>query len=291
MALLAYNITGSPVTLTGITPALVLPASASPPTRGAAVNVTSHVQGLSGGQLTALAAQQSGTFVLVWTSEPEFTIGSLVAETVATAAGYTPAVSGNWSPAPTQISSALDQLAARSAAAVPYTPGVSGNWNPVPTDVGPALDQLAANAIAKSYVHADGGQSATMATGDHLILTNAVIFQQGSRITLDVATSYSSSPGVASRGRFTLTGGHLYRLTANPVYVAGGTLIYQWYDSTNQAWLGIPGDSAINMTNAVALVKPTGNILVEVQFRTASGVTQIGNNNPIYSWAMVEELP
>ena len=46
--------------------------------------------------------------------------GLIVYLSVAQYEGYTPATPGNWSPAPTQVAAALDQLAARSSSSFPY---------------------------------------------------------------------------------------------------------------------------------------------------------------------------
>ncbi len=63
----------------------------------------------------------------------------------ATSVAYNPAQPSDWSPPPTQVAQALDQLAAthNDAATTNYTPAFPVDWNPVPTHVAPALDQLA----------------------------------------------------------------------------------------------------------------------------------------------------
>jgi hypothetical protein len=77
MALLVFNITGAAVTLAAGTPAKVIPASAAPPARGAAVNVTSELRGLVAGGYIALEAQRPGVLVYEWTSDPEYATGTL----------------------------------------------------------------------------------------------------------------------------------------------------------------------------------------------------------------------
>lgn len=78
MALLVFNITGAAVTLAAGVPAKVIPASAAPPLRGAAVNVTSELRGLAAGGYIALEAQRAGVLVYEWTSDPEYVVGTLV---------------------------------------------------------------------------------------------------------------------------------------------------------------------------------------------------------------------
>lgn len=86
MPLLAYNKTGAGVLLAAGNPAQTLPASASPPARGAAFNVTSELRpdatadpanGVTGGLAIAdfalLEAQVvAGDVEFVWTGDPEY---------------------------------------------------------------------------------------------------------------------------------------------------------------------------------------------------------------------------
>ncbi len=65
----------------------------------------------------------------------------------APATQYTPSTPSDWSPPPTQVAQALDQLAGRPASTLPYTPAVPADWNPSPATVAPALDQLAAETV------------------------------------------------------------------------------------------------------------------------------------------------
>ena len=65
---------------------------------------------------------------------------------------FTPTTPGDWSPPPTNVTEALDQLAAKEEPAdraedVLFDPDSPGDWSPVPTEVAEALDQLAARGI------------------------------------------------------------------------------------------------------------------------------------------------
>lgn len=78
MPLLAYNTTTSAVTLAAGTPAPVLPASASSGVRGAAVNVTTELRGLTGGNYDSLETQRlTGAVEYAWTGTPEFDTAGL----------------------------------------------------------------------------------------------------------------------------------------------------------------------------------------------------------------------
>lgn len=88
MALLAFNLTGAAVTLAAGNPVRDIPASAAPPARGAAVNVTSELRGLTGANYTALQAQvTAGTLQFEWTAEPEYDVTNLVIYGAQTLAG------------------------------------------------------------------------------------------------------------------------------------------------------------------------------------------------------------
>lgn len=88
MPLLAYNKTASPITLTQAQPAVILPASAAPPARGKAYDVTAELWpnatvdpangrtgGLDGAAFTALSAYPNVDFI--WTHGTEYLTGAL----------------------------------------------------------------------------------------------------------------------------------------------------------------------------------------------------------------------
>lgn len=78
MSLLAYNKTTTAVVLAAGNPARTLPASSSPGVRGPAVNVTSELRGLSGGNYASLEAQRvAGTIDLEWTGDAEYETSGL----------------------------------------------------------------------------------------------------------------------------------------------------------------------------------------------------------------------
>jgi hypothetical protein len=90
MALRVYNITGAPVVLAAGNPVRTIPLSAAPPARGPAVDVTSELRpnlavdpanGVAGGLDAAafiLLQAQAASLVFEWTSDPEYTTGTLV---------------------------------------------------------------------------------------------------------------------------------------------------------------------------------------------------------------------
>lgn len=93
MALLAYNMTAAPLALSGITPAVTLPASGSAGSRSAPVNVTSElwpnatvdtIRGITGGlaaaDFTALQVQVAASAIeYEWTNGPQYLMATLQA--------------------------------------------------------------------------------------------------------------------------------------------------------------------------------------------------------------------
>lgn len=75
-ALLAYNQTGAPVQLAGTT--VTLPPATSPPSEGAARDVTAALRVLNAGQFAALEAQRPGVVRYQWTALPEFSTSTLL---------------------------------------------------------------------------------------------------------------------------------------------------------------------------------------------------------------------
>ena len=72
--LIAYNLTGAPVTLAAGNPPRTVPASPSPPNRGPGVDVTSELRGLAPTDYDLLIAQAPGTLEFVWDGTPEYSM-------------------------------------------------------------------------------------------------------------------------------------------------------------------------------------------------------------------------
>ncbi len=96
MALLAYNLTGSPVALVyPVVNTPVLSASDSPPNPGAGFDVTSELRGLEDASYDALEAQRPSTILYQWSGAPEYYVGSLTIGNAISSAGGQVIV---WSP-------------------------------------------------------------------------------------------------------------------------------------------------------------------------------------------------
>lgn len=149
-------------------------------------------------------------------------------------------------------------------------------------------------------------QNANIAAADHLKF-DTVDFSRptvsqltgalgGAAVTLDTTTTYSATSGAASLGRFSLQGGKLYKLTANPGYVlfsaAAGLLTLQWFDVTAAAGVAVGQPASVysqadtsqdghNGGWLQAMYAPGGGrndvFLLEVQITVATSLTSIGN--------------
>ena len=135
MALLVFNCSGVPVTLTGLPEVVVVPASASPPSKGDAVNVTSELRGLTSLQYVVLDAQRVGASLLYqWTSEPEYSTSSLVTGGVSSAGGvsYDDTLVPSPSIGATTVQGAVDYIKVHGSGGIGATgptgpTGVTGN--------------------------------------------------------------------------------------------------------------------------------------------------------------------
>ncbi len=142
---------------------------------------------------------------------------------------------------------------------------------------------------------------------DHLKFAN-VQASAGGSVSLDTATTYTSTGGAASLGRFTLAAGKTYRMVANIPYatatVSGtiSTLDYSWYNATTGTLIGSnggfrsAGTAASNDEHtgyAEAIFTPSSTTLVEVRLTVASNIATIGYTTTpqlLYPSAYIEVL-
>lgn len=97
------------------------------------------------------------------------------------------------------------------------------------------------NLAKKSYVYCylNTAQTSQISSGDH-VKWDTIGTQLGPDVTLDIASSYSSSVNTASIGRFTLKAGKSYKLLASMRVHASSTtsIAMEWYDATSSAIIG-----------------------------------------------------
>jgi hypothetical protein len=130
MSLLVYNCSGMPVVLASLPEVVTVPASSTPPNKGEPVNVTSELRGLTSLQYATLDAQRvSASLLYQWTSEPEYTTGSLVAGGVSSAGGVTYDDSITPSFGTTTVQNAIDYIKVHGSGGIGATgaTGATGN--------------------------------------------------------------------------------------------------------------------------------------------------------------------
>lgn len=101
------------------------------------------------------------------------------------------------------------------------------------------------NAVAfpgTSYMEAtlSDAQGTNIGAGDH-VKFDVKRVEGGTLITLDTSTSYVNTQNTASIGRFTLTGGHTYRIIFSPRYAGysgGGFINWGLWNSDDAEIIG-----------------------------------------------------
>ena len=239
---------------------------------GGAINPTFNVTAGSGGlSVDLLGTSVTGTLVVVgpvlyFASAGGFpaaiscTGGCVTSDFTYTSAanglGYTPAISGNWSPVPTTIQGALDTIGASipgmppapttgsavvltdtpaagsavltwtaaggggSAPSVTYTPTTSANWNTVPSTVQGALDNLAASIPALPHPTVTGSIPVAASSGASVAWSNlSQLPSEGTAIFQTLSGEALINPG-ASNGGHLRQGGTDYMIWGAP---SGGT--------------------------------------------------------------------
>lgn len=155
----------------------------------------------------------------------------------------------------------------------------------------------------KSYLQArvSNYYTSNISAGDH-IKFNSIVNSNGTDITLDTSTTYTSTAGVASVGRFTLKAGKTYRLytTVQGNGATGINATFIWYNSTSDS--AIPGSRAYALSpafsggngpipEATAFITPQVDTLVEVRINTVSDINTIeGADSNDNTFAIIETV-
>jgi hypothetical protein len=150
---------------------------------------------------------------------------------------------------------------------------ISASGVPTCSYVGTTAGWLFASLAAK--------QTTNVSREDH-IKFDTVLDSSGSLVTLDTATTYTSQNNVASIGRFTLTGGHSYRLE----YLIGSAsitnfIVVGFANADTGAPIGSVGvintGSTQFMQPVQATFSPGSNTRVEVRiFNNGGGIASFG---------------
>lgn len=147
------------------------------------------------------------------------------------------------------------------------------------------VSQLSSTSYMEATISA--AQTTNVGAGDHIKFDTKRV-EGGSLITLDTSTSYVNTQNTASIGRFTLTGGHTYRVIFNAVYTTyagdGSKVNVGFWNSDGAAIVG-QATSVQPQTNSntvaasdtvILYVTPSSNTRYEIRFLAVANFTGIG---------------
>ena len=137
-------------------------------------------------------------------------------------------------------------------------------------------------------------KTTNIGVNDH-IQFDIIVYSTGSNISLDTSTSYTTTTGSASIGRFTIQPGvyklysSLGSLTANSL-----TTSMNWTNSAGTIFTGggsfTAGNGALPPPNISSFINISSATLVELRIVTISGTfTQIGSPSG-YPYALIEQI-
>ena len=153
-----------------------------------------------------------------------------------------------------------------------------------------------AQAVEYVYVQLAGAQTSNVAAGDH-VKFDTVVESSGTSVTLDTSTTYTTTAGAASIGRFTLKGGKTYRLDAGIPWADDTESRFKWFDATNSA--DISGSTIHVETSSTstgvgcgcAIFTATSDTLVELRVTANDGVAQFGHTtDKLYPSAIIQTI-
>ena len=152
-----------------------------------------------------------------------------------------------------------------------------------------------AQAAEYIFVQLAGAQTTNISAGDH-VKFDTVVTSSGSSATLDTSTTYTTTQGAASIGRFTLKAGKTYRLDAGIPWSDDGYIRFKWYDATNNnditgTTLEVASTANGSDGGGGAIFTATGDSLVELRVVLNVDIAQFGNTgNNLYPWAIIETI-
>jgi hypothetical protein len=167
-------------------------------------------------------------------------------------------------------------------------PSVDGSSGAVLTTNGSGTLSLVTPAAAKSQLFGQvlSQTSNVSALANDHVTFSTVAFSDGSNISLDTTSTYSTTTGTASIGRLTLQAGKTYYIECSIFGFVGTTLSVSLWDASSNVSIasGTIGSTAGNSTGVMSVYAPSSTKLVEVRFTTTL-VTSISN-----AYIKVEEL-
>lgn len=141
-----------------------------------------------------------------------------------------------------------------------------------------------------AYAYMAAAQTTNLAVGDHAKLDTLAVAPADTRIAMDVSSAYTNGAG-RSLGRFSLQPGFVYDLHFEICHAGfantSGFLSAAFYDTITGVYISpstiyraVGSSNLSGSSSAVrALYAPVRNNLIEVRFRDAADVSQLGFNS------------
>ena len=330
MSLFAYNLTGSPVALAAGSPIVTVPASAAPPARGKAYNVTAEIRpnltvdpvngktgGLAASAYLLLQAQvTNGQVVFEWTSEPEYltpglTVSTpgdedpnLVKQTTAVLHVYADGTLGNNANSGLQTSAGTGGSFSVLAGVVTFT-GTGATWTAAdvgrlitinyatnPANNGTFQITLPVTPTTVTYANARGVTEAMPAGGKWAVSSPKLTL---SAVEALVPFFASHNVCVHLSGTFTNPGPiHFEKFSSktNIVLVDGGTATTIVADNAGSPWTAdIATLGTIGLTTAGWTPNAYEGYLVEIVSGTGAGQTRMIQGNTATTLTVCREYP
>lgn len=135
------------------------------------------------------------------------------------------------------------------------------------------------------------GSTLTVGAGDHADF-GTIISQNGSDITLDTTSTYTTATNAASRGRFLLKAGKTYKLSGMMVPNNATYGVFYWYNSDSGTTIGTNGfftdpslsPSGASPASAVAYYTPIVDTRVELRLYSSSNTVILSGTVANNGW-------
>ena len=177
---------------------------------------------------------------------------------------------------PTSITGSPTIVLYDNAPSVGYSPSVPGNWSPVPSVVAPALDQLAADIAGLGSLYANVNLSNLASP---TAINQSLLFNPSLNIG-DVSTNkplniYAVNSMVVAPGDFSGTNGGIEIIQGTSVGLTNGGVVYAGTAATISAFFGA-GNASGYQTFQMGFFDATGVKTPEIYLGSSEGASTLG---------------